>query len=77
MENNAIINSRLIDLLDGLDARTTINIFVQDGTGQRCIQAAKVYEILSNPDFLKAYKNYEIIGLNLGLVSNILITQEA
>ena len=75
MENNAIINSRLKDLLDVMDARIHINIFIYEGAGQKCIMAAEVYKILCMPSFMDKYKNFEVVGLNLGLVTNILIEE--
>ena len=77
MTKNAIINSRLYDLLNVLDARATVNIFVVEGETQKSIKYARVLEILTDPDFMRDYKTYEVVGLNIGLVNNILIDKEA
>lgn len=75
MEKNANINARLVDLLDVLDARKTVNVFLKEykGDGQISIRYDTVYELLADKDFMRAYKNHEVFGLNLGLVTNILI----
>lgn len=73
MKNNAIINSRLKDLLDVMDARTTVNIFVEEKDGnQRSVAYCKVYNLLDSTDLIK---KYEVIGLNCGLTTNILIKE--
>ena len=78
MEKNATINARLVDLLDVLDARKTVNVFLKEykGEKQTSIRYDTVYEILADKDFMRAYYNHEVIGLNLGLVTNILIGVE-
>lgn len=50
MKNNTRINSRLIDLLEVLDARATINIFVETDGVQKSVKYLKVYEFLSEPE---------------------------
>ena len=79
MKNNANINSRLIDLLEVLDARATINIFVEkedkDEKTQESICYRKVYEFLAEPELMRKYKNYEVCGLYCGLTTNILIKE--
>ncbi len=71
MEKNATINSRLKDLLDVMDARTTVNIFVEEKDGnQRSIAYCKVYNLLEETDLIN---KYEVIGLCCGLTTNILI----
>ena len=77
MEKNAIITSRLKDLLDVLDARAMVNIFVEDKDGkQTSIAFIKVYELLSNPVLMPKYKNYVVVGFSCGLTTNILIKEE-
>jgi len=75
--NNAKINARLIDLLNIIDARASVNIFVlaPGEDRERNIKYDLVYEILTDKDFMRQYKSYEVIGLNIGLVNNILIKE--
>lgn len=73
MKNNANINSRLIDLLEVLDARATINIFVETDGVQKSVKYLKVYEFLSEPELMRKYKSFDVIGLQVGLTTNILI----
>ncbi len=77
MNNNAIINSTLKDFLEIIDARAAVNIFVENKeTGaQELIKDARVYEILSDNDFLNKYKKYDVVGLCCGLITNILIKE--
>lgn len=77
MNNNAIINSTFKDLLEIIDARAAVNIFVENKeTGkQELIKDARVYEILSDNDFLNKYKKYDVAALCCGLVTNILIKE--
>ena len=73
MEKNATINSRLKDLLDVMDARTTVNIFVEDKDGkQTSIAYCTVYNLLEETDLIK---KYEVIGLCCGLTTSILIKE--
>lgn len=77
MEKNATIFARLIDLLDVMDARATINIFVEKDGKQTSVKFLKVYEFLSEPELMRKYKNYSVIGLDCGFSStNILIKEE-
>lgn len=74
MEKNATINSRLKDLLDVMDARATVNIFLEDKDGkQTSIAYCKVYNLLEETDLIK---KYEVIGLCCGLTTNILVKKE-
>lgn len=79
MKNNEIINSRLIDLLNVMDARTMVNIFVEkedkDEKIQESICYLKVYEFLAEPELMRKYYKYEVIGLCCGLTTNILIEE--
>ena len=75
MENNARINARLTDLLEVMDARATINIFVDTPERPTSVKFLKVYEFLSEPELMRKYKNYEVIGLSLGLTTSILIKE--
>lgn len=70
-----VINARLFDLLEILEARAMINIFVEDNGEQKSVKYVKVYEFLSEPELMRKYKNYEVIGLQVGLTTNILIKE--
>lgn len=64
-----IIKARLADLLNIIDARQTINIYTDETTR---VFYGHVYEFLTSDDY-KQYKNYEVNGLVVDLVNNILI----
>lgn len=70
-----VINARLFDLLEILEARAMVNIFVEDNGEQKSVKYVKVYEFLSEPELMRKYKNYEVIGLQVGLTTNILIKE--
>ena len=75
MENNAIINIRLVDLLNILDARTTVSIFTEIGK-EPVKNQFKVYELLADSDFMRANKNTEVNGIvNFIHITNILIKE--
>ena len=78
MENNAIIHGRLKDLLDILDARAFVDIFVDEGAGkQALLRSARVYELLANTDFMRTYgRKYYVVGLTVDLSTSILISKE-
>jgi hypothetical protein len=75
MEKNATINSRLKDLLDVMDARAMVNIFVERDGAQESVKYLKVYEFISEPELMRKYKNYEVVGLCCGLTTSILIKE--
>ena len=77
MENNAIIRSRLIDLLDVMDARATVNIFVEKDGEQKSVKYLKVYEFISEPELMRKYKDYEVIGLCCDFSSTNILIKEA
>jgi len=77
MEKNATIFARLIDLLDVMDARTTINIFVEKDGEQASIKFLKVYDFLSEPELMRKYKNYSVIGLTCDFSSTNILIKEA
>lgn len=75
MENNAILNIRLVELLNILDARTIITLFTEIG-GEPVKSNVKVYELLADDEFIKAHKNTEVKGLVSFInVTNILIKE--
>lgn len=75
MENNAILNIRLVELLNILDARDIITLFTEIG-GEPVKSNVKVYELLADDEFIKAHKNTEVKGLVSFInVTNILIKE--
>ena len=74
MKNNATIRGNLQDLLGILDARATVTLFEDTPEGSTLIKQAKVYEILANDDLMNIYKTCDVVGLNFGLVTNILVS---
>ena len=71
MKNNAHISIKLSDLLEILDARKTINIFISE---KESVKFGYVYEVLTDKDFIKVYGDKSVIGIS-GILSytNILI----
>lgn len=76
MENNAYIYAiSLIDLLNILDARAHISIYTGEGV-KAVREYVKVYELLTDSSFLKAYGSYFVVGLvNCINMTNILIKE--
>ena len=78
MKNNAIIKATLGDLLDILDARTIVYIYLKrsDNTQEILRPSAKVYEILNSAIYDK-YRNYDVIGINKNIHSTSILIEEA
>lgn len=78
MTNNAIISGFLSDLLNILDARTWVDIFLCEGEDKQSIlRCARVYELLANDEFMQTYgRYYKVVGLTLGMSTSIMITKE-
>lgn len=77
MKNNAIVNTNLGDLLNLLDARAFVNIFAGKN-GDKCVKAnRRVYELLSDKEFLKAYADRQVTGLLTLLNSISIMVEEA
>lgn len=74
MENNAIMNGRLKDLLNILDARAQVDIFTSETNR---IATARVYILLADSEFMRTYGRYEVTGLTVGLSTSILISKKA
>lgn len=66
-----IIKARLEDFLKIIDARQTINIYTDETTR---VFSGLVYEFLTSNDY-RTYKNYEITGIVVNLVNNIIIKE--
>ena len=75
MEKNGIISIRLEDLVEMLDARKTVNIFVSK---TESVKYCKVYELLADPDFMKAYGSRKVNGVIYCTfnILNVLIEEE-
>ena len=74
MENNAIINSKFFDLLDILEAREWVDVFIQDKEGNtRTLDRCRVYQLYKN----EKYRNYEVIGLYIGIITTNILIKEA
>lgn len=76
MEKNAHINARLIDLLNILDMRTQITVFGYDPDGKQVALFGgtyPVYEIMTKVQNDRKLRNCEVVGINAGLVTNILV----
>lgn len=71
MKNNAHISIKLADLLEILDARKTINIFISE---KESVKFGYVYEALADKEFVKAYGDKSVVGIS-GIIgyTNILI----
>lgn len=78
MKNNAIIKATFGDLLDILDARTIVYIYLKrrDKTQEILRPSAKVYEILNSVIYNK-YRNYDVIGINKNIHSTSILIEEA
>ncbi len=80
MEKNANINARLIDLLNILDMRAYVTVFGIGACGDQVIifDGTPVYEVITSlkEEEYRRLRNYEVTGINAGLVTNILIEKE-
>ena len=81
MKFNANIIARLIDLLNVLDARATVSVFEMDENGKQilrfdCVPVWQILSVFPDNKETNALKRYDVIGLNVGLNTNILIKKE-
>ena len=60
MENNGVILIKLEYLIEMLDARKTIDIFINE---KESLKYCKVYELLADPEFMKEYGKREVKGI--------------
>ena len=76
MNNNAIVNTRLEELLGVMDPRANVTVFEKAEDGKEVIIASsKLYDILSGW-FVNIYGSYKVIGLTVALgVASILIEE--
>lgn len=78
MEKNATINSRLEDLLNVMDARAYINVFVENADeDQTSVAYCRVYEFITDDGLMIDYKDLKVIGLDCGLPSTHILIKEA
>ena len=56
------VNGHLDDLLNCMDARKPITVFLQDNGAEKLLFNGLVYELLNDGDFLKNYSSFEIVG---------------
>lgn len=60
MKDNGFISIKLEDLIEMLDARKSINIFKSE---KESLKYCKVYELLTDPEFMKTYGKREVKGI--------------
>ena len=80
MEKYANINARFIDILNILDMRQHVTVFGIGACGKQVVifDDMPVYEVMTSlkeAEYRKL-RNYEVTGINAGLVTNILIEKE-
>ena len=74
---NATILTKLEALLDVMDARANVDIFIQLKDGKEgLLRSNKIYNLISDPEFIGKYGSYKVIGLSIALgVASILIEE--
>ena len=77
MKNNAIVNTRLEDLLNVMDARANVNIFNKElSLDERLIRSEKLYYLIADGEVLSQFGSFKVIGLSVALgVASILIEE--
>lgn len=77
MEKNANINARFIDILNILDMRAHVTVFGIGSCGKQVVifDGMPVYEVITSlkDEEYRKLRNYEVTGINAGLITNILI----
>lgn len=78
MENNATIKARLEALLNVLDARSDVVIYkkIKDSK-DTFLTTDKIYNLISDPEFIDKYGNYKVIGLTTVTSITGLLIEEA
>ena len=71
---NANINARLIDILNILDMRSHASVYEIDSYGRQMVlfSSQPVYKIIDKLENTKV-RRYEVIALNAGLTTDILV----
>ena len=78
MENNATINTRLEALLNVLDARSDVVIYIKiNDSKDKYLITDKIYNLISDPVFIGKYGNYKVIGLTIVTRLTGLLIEEA
>ena len=72
MKFNGTLHGTLGDLLEVLDARTMVNVFVSETMS---IKFDYVYSILADRDFLDQYSDRRVVGFSFGINTNILLEE--
>ena len=78
MKSNATINTRLEDLLNVLDARSDVVIYKKIiDSKDTYLTTDKIYNLISDPEFIGKYGNYKVIGLTIVTRITGLLIEEA
>ena len=73
MEKNATITATLDSLLNVLDARANVDIFREIENGQEGVRGTKIYNLLSDPEFMCKYGSHKVIGVSINVLTGISI----
>lgn len=73
MKNNAFINTTLGQLINNLDCRSYIFIFVGTSEDNKKLFQGKVYELLSKAEFYDEYNDQAVTGLTIEPLTGISI----
>lgn len=72
-----IINARLMNLLEKFDARQIVSIYkIENGKEYLIKDSEPVYKLWDFYEKRRDYANYEVVGLNVGITTNILIAKQ-
>lgn len=75
---NATIISTLEALLNILDARSDVVIYKKiNDSKDKCLITDKIYNLISDPEFIGKYGNYKVIGLTVFTRLTGLLIEEA
>lgn len=74
---NATILTTLENLLNVMDARANVEIFIQLKDGKEgLLRSNKLYNLIADPEFIGKYGSYKVIGLSIAFgVASILIEE--
>ncbi len=71
-----IINAGLMNLLEKFDARQIVSIYkIEDGKEYLVRDSEPVYKLWDFFEKRRDYAYYEVVGLNVGITTNILIAK--
>ena len=73
MKNNAFLNATLGQLINNLDYRSYIFIFVGTSEDNKKLFEGKVYELLSKAEFYDEYNDQAVTSLSIGSLTGISI----